>query len=73
VAHEITGKFVILDRGEVRAFTRYDDIPAEIDTVIEFRPDIPPGPHSDEEHEFIESLVEKFTAIMRRSRGATSD
>lgn len=72
MAYEIVGTFVILDQGLVRTFTRYDDIPAEIDTVIEFNPDIPPGPHTDEEHEFIESLVEKFNVIMRRSRARTA-
>ena len=69
---DLAGRFVILDRGEIHTFTRVSEIPAEIDTVIEFLPDIPPGPHTDEEHEFIDAIPEAFQAIMRRSRARTA-
>lgn len=42
------------------------------DLVIEFLPEIPPGPHTHEQHEEIESWVWKFDALMERERASRS-
>ena len=42
----------------------YDDIPDDFDHVIEFLPEIPPGPHTDQQHEEIDSWHDKFLKLM---------
>jgi len=56
----------VLVDGEVVTYTEYDDIPDQFDNLIKFDPEIPEGPHTDEEHEWIESLTEYMSELMRR-------
>jgi len=65
-------RFVIMISGQLQEFTRYEDIPAVFDRVIEFCPEIPPGPHTDEQHEEIESWVPKFQRLMEIERARSS-
>ena len=44
--------------------TKYEQIPSEFDHVIEFAPEIPPGPHTDEQHEEIHQWHSKFERLM---------
>jgi hypothetical protein len=57
-------KFVIMKSGELHTYTEYDEIPTEFEHVIEFSPEIPPPPHSDEEHEILEQWHHKFLKLM---------
>lgn len=59
-------KFIILLDGELKEYTNYDDIPESFDNVIEFKPEIPPAPHSAEQHEEMESWLSKFRELMKR-------
>ena len=43
-------RFVVVINGVLHTFTDFAAIPAEIDHVIEFVPEIPPEPHTDEQH-----------------------
>lgn len=53
-------------RGNTLAeYDRYEDIPDDFDHVIEFLPEIPPGPHTDEQHEEIDSWHDKFLRLVR--------
>lgn len=60
--------FKVLINNEVKTYEKYEDIPKEFDNLIAFIPEIPPGPHTDEQHEEIESWLEKFTELMNRER-----
>ena len=40
------------------------DIPDDLDHVIEFLPEIPPGPHTSEEHDEIEQWHNQFLKLM---------
>ena len=60
MAHE----FVIIRRGVQETYTNYDDIPLDLDHVIKFLPEIPPGPHTHEQHEEIHAWEEKFKRVM---------
>ena len=62
------GQYVVLLNGELLAFGHWNDIPAKVDAIIKFLPDIPPGPHTDEQHEQIERLTETFREFMKRER-----
>jgi hypothetical protein len=49
----MTHRFVLIVRGELITYNRYEDLPDDFDHVVEFVPDIPDGPHTDEQHEEI--------------------
>ena len=65
---DIKGLFQVVVDGELKTFHHYNRIPKVIDRVIRFEPEIPEGPHTDEEHEWIESLPQYMTEIMKRER-----
>lgn len=64
MAHE----FVILRKGVLETYTQYEDIPDDLDHVIKFRPDIPDGPHSHDEHDEIEQWNQKLQLLIQKER-----
>ncbi len=60
MAHE----FVIMRDGKLETYHNYDDIPDNFQHVIKFIPEIPEGPHSDEQHEEIEAWQGKFQILL---------
>lgn len=59
-------KFQVIVDGEVKTYTRYEDIPEKFDNMVLFQPYIPPGPHTDEQHQEIDSWMERFALLMER-------
>jgi hypothetical protein len=59
-------KFVVLLNGELKTYSSFEDIPSSFDNLIEFRPHVPEGPHSDSDHEMINSWNEKLQQLIRR-------
>jgi hypothetical protein len=57
-------RFVIMQDDQLSEYTEYEQIPSEFDHVIEFAPEIPPGPHTDEQHEEIHQWHSKFERLM---------
>lgn len=57
-------RFVIMKDGELFTYTDIDQIPQDFDHVIEFLPEIPPEPHTNEQHEEIESWYGRFLKLM---------
>ena len=57
-------RFVIMRDDQLYEYTKYEQIPSEFDHVIEFAPEIPPGPHTDEQHEEIHQWHSKFERLM---------
>jgi hypothetical protein len=57
-------KFTVIIDGELKTFSNYDDIPENFDHVIEFLPEIPKGPHTQEQHDEIEEWNNKFRKLM---------
>lgn len=62
MAHE----FVILRNGIIETYDKYEDIPETFDNVIKFLPEIPPGPHTHEQHEEIDSWNERLKDLLKR-------
>ena len=62
MAHE----FVILRNGILETYDKYEDIPQTFDNVIKFLPEIPPGPHTHEQHEEIDAWGDKLKELMKR-------
>lgn len=59
-------KFKVLIDGITHTYERFEDIPESFDNLILFDPEIPPGPHTDEQHEEIEGWLDKFALLMER-------
>ena len=57
-------RFVIMQDDRLYEYTEYEQIPDYFDHVIEFAPEIPPGPHTDQKHEEIEQWQTKFERLM---------
>lgn len=62
MAHE----FVILRNGILETYDKYEDIPKSFDNVIKFLPEIPPEPHTHEQHEEIDSWNDRLKELMKR-------
>ena len=62
MAHE----FVVLRKGILETYNKYEDIPETFENLIKFLPDIPDGPHTHEQHEEIDSWNDKLKELMKR-------
>jgi hypothetical protein len=69
----LTGSFKILLNGELVTYTNYNDIPESFDNVIEFLPDYPPGPHTEEEHEYVGTYNLYLLDLLKRETNGSSD
>ena len=69
----LTGSFKILVNGELVTYTNYDDIPESFDNVIEFLPEYPPGPHSEEQHNHIATYNSYLLDLLKRETNGGSD
>mgnify|MGYP000105315092 CR=1 FL=1 len=58
--------FVILKDGKQQSFSNYEDIPQSFDNVIRFEPEIPEGPHTDEQHEEIDQWNDRLQDLLKR-------
>ena len=64
MAHE----FIIRDKGKLITYTKYKDIPEVFDHLIKFLPEIPPEPHTPEQHEEIGQWNNRLQQVMKRER-----
>lgn len=66
-------KFVIMRRGVLETYHNFNDIPRDLDHVIEFLPQIPPGPHTDQEHQEIDQWNQRLQELMRIEHARSSE
>jgi hypothetical protein len=59
-------KFTVLTDNGLETYDKYEDIPESFHNVIEFLPEIPDGPHTEEQHEEIEQWNNKLKELMKR-------
>ena len=59
-------QFAILIDGKVQVFDNYDDIPETFENVIRFEPEVPPEPHTEEQHHEIEQWNNKLQKLLKR-------
>ena len=59
-------QFAILIDGKVQVFDNYDDIPETFENVIRFEPEVPPEPHTEEQHHEIEQWNDKLQELLKR-------
>jgi hypothetical protein len=65
-------RFVVMRRGKLETYHDYDTIPRDFDHVIEFVPEIPPEPHTDQQHQEINSWNDKMQELMRIEHARSS-
>ena len=58
--------FKILIDGRTKVYQNFEDIPESFEYVITFSPEIPPEPHTEEQHEEIESWGDMLKELMSR-------
>ena len=61
-------EFVLMIKGKLKTYHRYEDIPEDFDHVIKFVPYIPPGPHTHEQHEEIDRWPQRLQVLMEKER-----
>ena len=61
-------KFVIMKNNELFTYTNFEDIPLDFDHMIEFLPEIPPEPHTEEQHQEIQQWNGKLQQLMEIER-----
>ena len=64
---------MIMRRDVIEIYDRYDDIPDDLDHVIEFLPEIPPGPHTQQQHEEIDAWLGLFNRLMEKAYATSSE
>ena len=67
------GEFIILKDGELITYDDYDDIPSTFDNVIKFNPDWPEPPHTQEDHDYMETFNDKLQRLGDIERNAGSN
>ena len=63
---------MIMLNNQLVEYDRYENIPDDFDHVIEFLPEIPPEPHTHEQHEEIDSWHDRFLRLMRIENASSS-
>ena len=63
-------KFIILRKGKLETYTNFDDIPHDLEHVIEFSPEVPPPPHDEEglQHEEIAQWEPRLQYLLQLER-----
>jgi len=61
-------KFIILIGNEQFEYNNFEDIPESFDYLIKFEPEYPDPPHTEEQHEYINSFPLMLQELMSRER-----
>lgn len=62
-------KFTIKIGKDLHTYSNFEDIPDKIDHVISFLPEIPPEPHTDEQHAEIDKWPGRLKELQGRCDG----
>ena len=60
----MTGEFTVMINGELVTYTNYNDIPDMFEHVIKYAPDWPRPPHTQEDHDYMETFNNKLQRLM---------
>jgi hypothetical protein len=66
------GRFDLIVDGVLRSYQRWEDLPLAFDHVVRFEPDIPPGPHSHDQHEEIALWNGRLQELMEIERARSN-
>lgn len=65
------GTFSVRVGSRLITVDHWDKLPERFDHLICFKPNIPDGPHTHEDHELISLVPEKFKELLARQRGSS--
>ena len=65
-------EFVFQIDGREVTITEWDDVPEEFDHLIKFIPDIPPEPHTEEDHEEMAQWNTRLQELMEKERARSN-
>lgn len=66
------GRFDLIVGGVLRSFQRWEDLPEVFDHVVRFEPDIPPAPHTEEQHEVAAMWNARLQELMEKERARSN-
>ena len=61
-------EFQMIVDGELVLYDKYEDIPEKFDHVIRFIPDIPPEPHTEDDHDEMALWNTRLQELMEKER-----
>ena len=67
------GRFDLIVDGVLRSYQRWEDLPVVFDHVVRFEPDIPPAPHSEEQHEDAALWNARLQQLMEIERARSNE
>lgn len=62
----LSGNFVVMIDGKIQTFGAYEDVPNSFEHIIKAEFDYPEGPHTDEQHEWLDNLGYYFNNLKER-------
>ena len=62
------GEYIVKIGNKLFDYTNVDDIPEKFDHLIKFLPTLPPEPHSQEDHDYINTFPDKFKQVFEREQ-----
>ena len=65
-------EFQIIVDGELVLYDKYEDIPEKFDHVIRFIPDIPPEPHTEDDHDEMALWNIRLQELMEKERARSN-
>lgn len=65
MAEALTGRFVFRVAGVVRTYRDWRMCPLAFDELIAFEPDVPPPPHTPEQHAEIDAWDARLQELLR--------
>lgn len=65
-------EFVFMIDRKLVTFDKWEDVPEEFDHVIKFIPDVPPEPHTEEDHEEMEQWNGRLQQLMEKERARSN-
>ena len=65
----LLGEFVIKRNGKLERYNKFDDIPNSFEHLISFKPDYPPEPHTEEQHNQMSKFDNYLKELITRASG----
>ena len=65
----LIGEFVIKINGKLEKYNKFDDIPSSFEHLISFKPDYPPEPHTEEQHNQMSKFDNYLKELITRASG----
>ena len=65
-------EFQFIINGELVLYDKYEDIPEDFEHVIRFIPDIPPEPHTEDEHAEMALWNTTLQELMEKERARSN-